>query len=148
MPVLRCWKCLGPVSQEYCESCGAQNKAMKTELDKIRQRETPVLLPMNGRIVVEAISEEKTPSGLYLPSGATEQRATIGKVIALPFDLDNEGYEAGNHIAIGLGDVVLFSQNAGMLIDLGHGAARRKAIILRETEVLCKVTNPDGSPYV
>lgn len=110
------------------------------------KRHSPVLLPMNGRIVVEAISEEKTPSGLYLPTNtAAEQRSTIGKVIALPTD---ELSTVEEYVGVlRPGDVVLFGQNSGMLIDIGHGAARRKAIILRESEVLCKVTNPDGTPY-
>lgn len=117
------------------------------------EKHAPVLLPMNGRIVVEAVAEDKTPGGLYLPSSAAaEQRATIGKVIALPqgYAVVEEDEDPGYVSLIEplrLGDVVLFGQNSGMLIDVGHGQARRKAIILRETEVLCKVSNPDGTPY-
>lgn len=119
------------------------------------EKQTPILLPMNGRIVVEVVSEEKTPGGLYLPtSAAAEQRATIGKVIALPgflvSDVEDEGVVPDGEEYLGnlrIGNVVLFGQNSGMLIDVGHGQARRKAIILRETEVLCKVSNPDGTPY-
>jgi co-chaperonin GroES (HSP10) len=117
------------------------------------EKHAPVLLPMNGRIVVEAVTEDKTPGGLYLPkSAAAEQRATIGKVIALPqgyavVEADERSEYVDLTESLRLGDVVLFGQNSGMSIDVGHGQARRKAIILRETEVLCKVSNPDGTSY-
>jgi co-chaperonin GroES (HSP10) len=124
------------------------------QVNQAQSDERPVLLPLNGRIVVEAISEEKTPSGLYLPSNtASEQRATIGKVIALPpgYSDDEAEVEASKEkyddYYLRIGDVVLFGQNSGMLMDVGVGAARRRAIILRESEVLCKVRKADGSPY-
>jgi co-chaperonin GroES (HSP10) len=121
----------------------------------------PLLLPLNGRIVVEAISEEKTPSGLYLPTNtSSEQRTTIGKVVALPGfnyeeldEVERRRYHEGTGGCedyqgdLMIGDVVLFGQNSGMLMDVGVGSARRRAIILRESEVLCKVRKADGSPY-
>lgn len=138
-----------------CDLCGRLNETPPISTcpcvhkEPKSQKQPPVLLPMNGRIVVEAISEDKTPGGLYLPASASaDQRATIGKVIALPEDYIDVHYEADTLAVLSLGDVVLFGQNSGMLIDVGHGQARRKAIILRETEVLCKVSNPDGTPYV
>lgn len=117
--------------------------------------EPPILLPMSGRIVVQPLDDASTPSGILVVRVAAEQKATIGKIVALP-----SGHAVNHNIAEGIhewvgsyegpleiGDVVLFGQNSGMQIDLGFGSARRRAIILRENEVLCKVTNAKGEPY-
>lgn len=124
--------------------------------ERARARLAPTIIPSDGRIVVEPFEEHQTPSGIILPTiGAAERRSTIGKVVALPGYIFEElsDEQRGEHIRaeidgieydglLRIGDIVLFGQNSGMLIDIGYGAGRRRAIILRESEVLAKVTWP------
>lgn len=113
----------------------------------------PILVPMPGRIVVEALKDEMTPSGLYLPTNSlAEQRATVGKIIALPTGYATvEPDERLEYVelfeSLKIGDIVLFGINSGMNVDVGYGQARRRAVILREGEILCKVVNAEGKPY-
>jgi co-chaperonin GroES (HSP10) len=117
----------------------------------------PCLLPAEGRVVVEVITEEQTPSGLYLPQSSIEHRATMGKIIALPPEYHKQSARAVPGVyddiqevdlpEFSVGDVVLFGQNSGFNLDVGYGSARRRAIVLRIGEILCKVLNEDGEPY-
>lgn len=126
---------LVPMSAEDYREFRSPEETEKTMLSQ------PTLVPMPGRIVVEALKDEMTPSGLYLPTNSlAEQRATVGKIIALPNgDQWNDEYYVG--------DVVLFGINSGMNVDVGYGQARRRAVILRESEILCKVVDDEGKPY-
>lgn len=133
-----------------CPNCGSLRLYKEA---MIENHAAPRLLPMSGRIVVEALKEETTPAGIFLPATAfAEQRTTVGKVVQLPVDFyssyleEGESYNSSNiHLMkrpkdlLKIGDIVLFGQNSGMLIDIGYGRERTRAIILRESEVLAKV---------
>jgi co-chaperonin GroES (HSP10) len=131
----------------------------KQLVEAVFPRKQPILIPMPGRIVVEALKEEMTPSGLYLPTNSlAEQRATVGRIIALPpeepLDMSYEVphphtgmYRPEPERLFSIGDIILFGINSGMNVDVGYGHARRRAVILRESEVLCKVVDGEGKPY-
>lgn len=137
----------GYFTQPELDRLVKMNEQQRRTVEEVRSPSTtevcqqPTLIPMPGRIVVEALKDEMTPSGLYLPTNSlAEQRATVGKIIALPGNVQwNEEYYVG--------DVVLFGINSGMNVDVGYGQGRRRAVILREGEILCKVVNAEGKPY-
>lgn len=144
----------------FCEVCGTRECLLLTNNPpRTVEQKQPILIPMPGRIVVEPLKEETTPSGLYLPTNSqVEQRATVGKIVALPpEDQLDQSYEVPHpetgmyrsdpERLFSIGDVVLFGINSGMNVDVGYGQARRRAVILREGEILCKVVNSEGQPY-
>lgn len=115
----------------------------------MKEETPPQLLPMAGRIVVQEFDEQKTPSGIVLVNAPNiDRRSTIGKIVALPDGdwngPDEEEVKGAYEGPLRKGDIVLFGMNSGMVVDVGWGQARRRAIILREGEILAKVIWPDG----
>lgn len=92
------------------------------------------LQPLNDKIVIKREeAEEKTSSGLYLPSGAQE-KPRKGKVIALG---QGKYLENGKRSAFQVkeGDKVLFSSYAGSEVKLGDD----EYLIMAEDDILAVV---------
>lgn len=103
-------------------------------------KKRPKFLPMPGRLAVEPIEEDRYGS-LYLPANRQE-RATIGVIVALPPLKPSAApgfYDLQHDESLHLGDVVLFGANSGMAVEVGLGSNRKKAIFLRESEIISKV---------
>lgn len=108
----------------------------------------PTFIPSPGRLVVEELAEgdpvlarlsASANSNIIVPRGPQELQppAVLGRVVELSgnvnyVDLDGQTFS--------IGDLLLFGHNSGYRVDVGYGAARRRAIILRESEVLARVT--------
>lgn len=89
--------------------------------DKIR--------PLGDRALIKRIpSEEKTESGLYIPATASQEKAQIGKVVAVGKGRRDKD---GSLIAMDIqeGDMVFFGKYSGT--DAGD-----EYIIIREDEIL------------
>jgi chaperonin GroES len=89
--------------------------------------------PGPGKVAVEPDTGEKlTTSGIWLPGS---ERATIGTVIAIydPFVDPADGEETVAFFKIG--DRVIFGKHGGVEVQY----EKRKAIILKEAEILTKV---------
>ena len=92
------------------------------------------LQPLNDKIVIKREeAEEKTSSGLYLPSGAQE-KPRKGKVIALG---QGKYLENGKRSTFQVeeGDKVLFSSYAGSEVKLGDD----EYLIMAEDDILAVV---------
>ncbi len=89
--------------------------------------------PLYDRILVERVEEdEKTPSGLVIPSTAKE-KAQIGKVLAVGTGrVNNDGKVFP--LAVKVGDKVFFAKYAGTEVDDSH-------LLIREEDVLGIVEN-------
>lgn len=87
--------------------------------------------PMPGRVLIEPMEEEQTSSsGLIILSQGTGLSHVMGTIRAIGGD------EAeGDDYPLEEGDVVLYSRNAGVRIQVN----RREHIFLRTTEVISKV---------
>jgi co-chaperonin GroES (HSP10) len=90
--------------------------------------------PGPGKVAVEPIGGDKQleTSGIWLLGG---DRATLGIVIALyePFTDPADGVETEPFFAIG--DRVIFGKHSGVEVQF----EKRRAIILKEAEILTKV---------
>ena len=91
--------------------------------------EKPVFHPMPGKIVVDLITEEEI-GGIIIPAQYQQQRV-IGTIRALG---DDE--EEGDFYDLKVGDTVLFGRNSGVEVTVD----RIKVLVLRTSEILCKVT--------
>jgi co-chaperonin GroES (HSP10) len=92
----------------------------------------PEFHPMPGKIVVDLITEEEV-NGIIIPS-QYQQLRVIGTIRALG---DDE--EEGDYYDLRVGDTVLFSRNSGVEVTVD----RVKVLVLRTSEILCKVTWDD-----
>jgi len=92
------------------------------------KKEKPHFLPMPGKIVVDLITEEEI-GGIIIPSQYQKIRV-MGTIRALGTDEDE-----GDFYDLAVGDTVIFSQNSGVEVTVD----RTKVLILRTSEILCKV---------
>ncbi|KAK7347896.1 hypothetical protein VNO80_22438 [Phaseolus coccineus] len=90
------------------------------------------LKPLNDRVLIKvADAEEKTAGGLFL-TGATQEKPSIGTVIAVgPGPLDEEGNR--KPLSIISGNTVMYSKYAGNDF---KGKDKSKYIVLRASEVM------------
>jgi chaperonin GroES len=92
------------------------------------------LQPLGDRLIVEALEEESTVSGIVLPDTAKE-KPQRGRVLAVgPGARDKEGKRIEMDVAEG--DEVIFSKYGGTEIKL----VTDEYLILRESDVLAKFT--------
>lgn len=98
------------------------------------------IIPGPGRIAVLTLAtndgEWKSPGGLYIPATAKTE-GHIGKVEAVSGPYIQDGKEYENDYAVG--DVVIFGRYTGTEVRVG----REGYIVLRESEVLCKIVEQD-----
>ena len=97
------------------------------------------LQPLGDRLIVEALEEEETTdSGIVLPDTAKE-KPQRGRVLAVgPGGRNDKGEIVPMEVAEG--DEIIFSKYGGTEIKLGTD----EVLILRETDVLAKVTSTGG----
>lgn len=108
-------------------------------VEKVPDEKELKLEAMRGKIVVERLVEEKIGM-LYLPQSAAS-RSVLGRVVSV-YDSFRDPHTAEDvEPFIQIGDAVIFGQNAGVEIDMRVGTLRKKFMVLREAEVLCKVSN-------
>jgi len=98
------------------------------------------LQPLGDRLIVEAIEEEETTSsGIVLPDTAKE-KPQRGRVLAVgPGARNDKGDVVPMEVAEG--DEVIYSKYGGTEIKLGAD----EVLILRESDVLAKVTTSKGA---
>jgi chaperonin GroES len=98
------------------------------------------LQPLGDRLIVEAIEEEETTSsGIVLPDTAKE-KPQRGRVLAVgPGARNDKGDVVPLEVAEG--DEVIYSKYGGTEIKLGAD----EVLILRESDVLAKVTTSKGA---
>ena len=98
------------------------------------------LQPLGDRLIVEAIEEEETTSsGIVLPDTAKE-KPQRGRVLAVgPGARNDKGEVVPMEVAEG--DEVIYSKYGGTEIKLGAD----EVLILRESDVLAKVTTSKGA---
>ena len=98
------------------------------------------LQPLGDRLIVEAIEEEETTSsGIVLPDTAKE-KPQRGRVLAVgPGNRNDSGEIVPLEVAVG--DEIIYSKYGGTEIKLGAD----EVLILRESDVLAKVTTSKGA---
>ena len=98
------------------------------------------LQPLGDRIIVEPLEEEATTSsGIVLPDTAKE-KPQRGRVLAVgPGARNDKGEVVPMEVAEG--DEVIYSKYGGTEIKLGAD----EVLILRESDVLAKVTTSKGA---
>jgi len=98
------------------------------------------LQPLGDRLIVEAIEEEETTSsGIVLPDPAKE-KPQRGRILAVgPGARNDKGEVVPMEVAEG--DEVIYSKYGGTEIKLGAD----EVLILRESDVLAKVTTSKGA---
>jgi len=98
------------------------------------------LQPLGDRLIVEVVEEEEmTSSGIVLPDTAKE-KPQRGRVLAVGPGARNERGEIVP-LEVSEGDEIIFSKYGGTEINLGA----EDVLILRESDVLAKVTSSKGS---
>jgi chaperonin GroES len=90
--------------------------------------------PLDDKVVVEPLeAEEKTSGGILLPDTA-KQKPQRGRILAVgPGKLNDSG--SRSHLAVVVGDEVLFGRYAGNDIEISG----RELKIMRESDILAKV---------
>jgi chaperonin GroES len=90
------------------------------------------LKPLNDRVVVRPKKEEeKTKSGIYLPSTASKERPTMGEIIAVGSGkLSDKGERVPMEVKVG--DTVVYSEYAGTELKYEE----EKYLIMREDDIL------------
>ena len=90
------------------------------------------LKPLGDRVVIKKVeAEEKTKSGIVLPSSAKEQ-PQIAEVLAIGPDITNDEKKKDQ---IKIGDKVIFSQYSGTEVKLDN----KEVTILKLTDILAVV---------
>lgn len=88
--------------------------------------------PLGDRVVIKKVeAEEKTKSGIVIPSSAKEQ-PNMAEVVAISEDIKNDEKKSGQ---IKEGDKVIFSQYAGTEIKLDG----EEVTILKLNEILAVI---------
>ncbi|HLR36221.1 MAG TPA: co-chaperone GroES [Tissierellales bacterium] len=88
--------------------------------------------PLGDRVVIKKVeAEEKTKSGIVLPSSAKEQ-PNLAEVLAIGEDIENDDKKSKQ---IKVGDKVIFSQYAGTEIKVDE----EEVTILKLNEILAVV---------
>lgn len=90
------------------------------------------LKPLGDRVVVQPKkAEEKTASGLYLPSNANKEKPIMGTVVAVGAGkVADSGQKVPMEVTIG--DNVIYSEYAGTEITVND----EKYLIMREDDIL------------
>jgi len=90
------------------------------------------LQPLNDRIFLEPVEEEKTTkSGLVLPDTAEKEKPIKGKVVAVgPGKLDEKGHRVP--MSVKVGDLVLFKKYGPDELEVGG----KKYLVGSEDEIL------------
>ena len=98
------------------------------------------LQPLGDRVIVEALEEEETTSsGIVLPDTAKE-KPQRGRILAVgPGARSDKGELVPMEVAVG--DEVIYSKYGGTEIKVGAD----EVLVLRESDVLAKVTNTKGA---
>ena len=95
------------------------------------------LQPLGDRLIVEVLEEEETTvSGIVLPDTAKE-KPQRGRVLAVGPGARNDSGEIVP-MEVAVGDEIIYSKYGGTDIKLGAD----EVLILRESDVLAKVTAP------
>jgi chaperonin GroES len=98
------------------------------------------LQPLGDRLIVETLEEEETTSsGIVLPDTAKE-KPQRGRVLAVGPGARNDRGEIVP-MEVAEGDEIIFSKYGGTEIKLGAD----EVLILRESDVLAKVTSAKGA---
>jgi chaperonin GroES len=90
------------------------------------------LKPLGDRVVIQPKkAEDKTASGIYLPSTASKEKPIQGTVVAVG---NGKATEAGSRtpLEVQVGDSVIFSEYAGTEIKIDE----EKYLIMREEDIL------------
>ena len=89
--------------------------------------------PLLDKVVLEQIEpEEKTESGIFLPT-STKEKPAIAKVVAV----GQGGYVDGNKIEmlVNVGDKVIYSKYAGSEIKLEN----KEYIVIKQADILAVI---------
>jgi len=87
--------------------------------------------PLDDRVVVKAVSEEKTVSGIVIPDTASKEKPQKGKVVAVgPGKLTDQGTRLP--MDVNVGDTVLFTKYGPTEIELEG----EEILILNQSDVL------------
>ena len=90
------------------------------------------LKPLGEKVVIKKIEiEEKTASGIVLPSSAKEE-TNIAEIIAIGKDFEEDEKTKGQ---ISVGDKVLFSKYAGTEVEL----EKEKYIVIKYQDLLAVI---------
>lgn len=90
------------------------------------------LKPLGEKVVIKKIEiEEKTASGIVLPSSAKEE-TNIAEIIAIGKDVEEDEKAKGQ---ISVGDKVLFSKYAGTEVEL----EKEKYIVIKYQDLLAVI---------
>jgi len=89
------------------------------------------LKPLGDRVVIQPKkADEKTASGLYLPSTASKDKPITGVVVAVGSGKTVDGQKISLEVKVG--DNVIYSEYAGTEIKLND----EKYLIVREDDIL------------
>lgn len=87
--------------------------------------------PLEDRLVVEAVTEEKHSSGIIIPDTVSKEKPQKGKVLAVgPGKFDNNGKRIPMEIAVG--DVVLFTKYGPTEVKVDG----KELLVLNQSDVL------------
>lgn len=91
------------------------------------------LQPGPGKIVVKPDESDRLINGIWVVRSA---RQSIGQVVAVYEDFTDPDSDANIEPWLQVGDWVIYGQHSGVDVSLGRA---EKYVVLRESEVLCKV---------
>jgi chaperonin GroES len=87
--------------------------------------------PLGDRVIVEAMAQQTSKSGIIIPDTANKEKPQQGKVVAVgPGRLSDAGERLSPEVKEG--DVVLFGKYSGTEIEVGSN----ELLILRESDIL------------
>lgn len=93
-----------------------------------------MLKPLNDRVIIEVIEQEKMSTGGLVLTSATKQQSNNGKVIAVGggYILDN-----GNKMALSVevGNQVIFEKQAGTIVSYHE----KDYLVMREKDIIAVV---------
>ncbi len=73
------------------------------------EKKSHKLRPLEDRVVVQAVTEEKTVAGIIIPETVSKEKPQKGKVVAVgPGKFDNNGKRMPMEVKVG--DTVLFTK--------------------------------------
>lgn len=99
------------------------------------------ITPMAGRVIVKIYDKERlSKGGIWMPetSSIVNQRPILGEVVEVCEDYNLDGVDFEPIFA--KGDIVVFGQFSGSEIQVN----RDKLLIIREKDILCKITSEVG----
>jgi len=92
------------------------------------------LMPLNDHVIVKAVEEEKTVSGIILPETADKEKPERGEVVAIgPGKLSENGSRAP--MSVKPGDIVLFKKYSPDEVKVG----KEEFLVIREEDILAVV---------